>query len=109
MIRSEFVIRNNKILAFSVQGHSGLAEAPHDILCASVSAMTQLIINTLQEVVGVKADVCIEEEKPLISLQIVSVPQGEEKTVEAILQGFYLQMQDLEKTYPTYLSVRVKK
>lgn len=108
MICSEFVIRNNKILAFSVEGHSGLAEAGSDVLCASVSAMAQLVINTLSEVFGAKLDLRIEEEIPLISLRLLQIPEGEEKGAEGVLRGFYLQMQDLAEIYPAYLSVRTK-
>ncbi len=109
MIRSEFVIQNNKILAFSVEGHSGLAEAGSDILCASVSGMTQLVLNTLTEVFGAELQARIDEEIPLISARILSIPESEEKGAQGILRGFLIQMQDLAETYPANLSVRTKK
>ena len=106
MIRVEFVIRDNKILAFSVSGHAGLAPAPHDVLCASVSAMTQLVINTLTEVFGVEVDLVVDERKPLIRAELISVPSESAFSAEGVLQGFLLQLEDLRKTYPTHLSVR---
>ncbi|MBR4288090.1 MAG: ribosomal-processing cysteine protease Prp [Clostridia bacterium] len=109
MIRSEFVIENNNVLSFSVTGHAGLAPAPHDILCASVSAMSQLVINTLEEVFGAELDLVIDEEEPRIAAKLVSVSQENREAVLGVMKGFYLQLADLEKMYPTHLSVRTKK
>ncbi len=109
MICSEFVIRDNKVLAFSVEGHSGLAESGNDILCASVSAMAMLVINTLTEVFSAELALEIDEAKPLISCKLQSVSKDSEKGAEGILYGFYLQLKDLAEVYPKNLSIRTKK
>ncbi len=106
MIKSEFVISDNKILAFSVEGHSGLAPQGEDILCASVSAMTQLVINTLAEVVEANLDLSIEEEKAKIACRILSVSKEREREAQCILKGFLIQMKDLAEMYSANLSVR---
>ena len=106
MIKTEFVISDNKILAFSVEGHSGLAPSGEDILCASVSAMTQLVLNTLSEVVKAELDLSIKEDEAKISCRILSVPSDREDTVQSILKGFYIQLCDLAEVYRAYLSVR---
>ena len=108
MIKTEFVISDNKILAFSVEGHSGLAPQGEDILCASVSAMTQLVINTLTEVVKAELDLSIVEEKAKIACRVLSTPSGLEETVQTILNGFYIQLADLAEVYSANLSVREK-
>ncbi len=108
MIRSEFVIRNNKILSFSVEGHSGLADRGEDILCASVSAMSQLVINTLTEVFFAEIDLYIDEKKPLIRCSLLSVAQENKAGADGILYGFYLQMKDLAEMYSAHLTVRTK-
>ena len=106
MICAEFVIRDNKILAFSVSGHAGLAPAPHDILCASVSAMTQLVINTVTEVFGAELDLVIDEEKPLIRAELLRASSEKEGSVQGVLEGFYLQLDEIRKMYPAHLSVK---
>ena len=106
MIRSEFVIKDNKIQAFSVEGHSGLAPQGEDILCASFSAMTQLVINTLSEVIGAELDLSIQEKKARISCRVLSVPEEHIDAVECILRGFYIQLKDLAEMYGANLSVR---
>jgi len=108
MIRSEFVIQDNKILSFSIRDHAGLAPAPFDVLCASVSAMSLLVINTLKEVFHAKLDLVIDEETPLIRLVLQSFPPEEESAVQGILRGLLLQLQDLAEQYPDHLTVRTK-
>ena len=108
MIRAEFVIQDNKILSFSVEGHSGLAQSGEDILCASVSAMSQLVINTLTEVFDAKLDLLIDEKKPLIRCSLKSVSEEKRNGAEGILYGFYLQMKDLSEMYSAHLTVRTK-
>ncbi len=107
MISVEFVISDNKILSFSVKGHSGLAPAPHDVLCASVSAMTLLTLNTLIEVFGAEIDLVIDDEAPLISAKSI-LCEKEEKAVQGVLRGLLIQLEDLQKTYSANLSVKTK-
>ena len=109
MICSEFVIRDNKVHAFSVEGHSGLAEAGSDVLCASVSAMAMLVINTLSEVFAATLALKVDEAKPLISCELKSVSDESACGAEGILYGFYLQLRDLAEVYPENLSIRTKK
>ncbi len=108
MIRSEFVIRNNKIQSFTVRGHAMSAPAPHDTVCAAVSAMTMLVINTVTDVFDAKIFLVQDDEKPLISLTLESIPNGFESAVQGVLRGFYLQLQDLALQVPENLSVRTK-
>ena len=109
MIRSEFVIEDNKIRSVSVVGHSGLAPSGSDVLCASVSAMTELVMNTLLEIFSAELDIEIEEEIPRIHFSLHSVPSSQAEAVQGVLTGFRLQLEDLRETYSDYLSVRTKK
>ena len=106
MITAEFTLSDRSIVSFAVAGHAGLAEAPGDVLCAAVSAMAQLVLNTLQEVIGASLDLVIDEEKPLISVGILCVPEDKEASANDVLQGFYLQMTELQKRYPKHLTIR---
>ena len=79
-----------------------------DADCASVSAMTMLVLNTLQEVFEVELELSVQEETPRISASLVSVPQGKEEAAEGVLKGFFLQLRDLESQYPANLKVSTK-
>ena len=46
---------------FHVSGHAGYDESGKDIICAAVSSMTMLVINTLEVVLGCDVDYDIDE------------------------------------------------
>jgi hypothetical protein len=49
MIKAAFYIRNGHYIGFSVTGHAGFDEEGHDIVCASVSALTVNTVNSLEK------------------------------------------------------------
>ncbi len=108
MIRAEFVIRDNKFVSFEVKGHAGLAPAPHDILCAAVSSMTYLVINTATDVFGAKLDLLLDEENAEIRARIESVLPDREEALQGIFRGLLLQLTALTEQYPNHITVRTK-
>ena len=102
MIRAEFSSSAGAYTGFTLRGHAGVAPAPHDILCAAVSAMAALTVNTLGEVFQTELLIEKTEEPAFLSVRIKGAP-GE--AAKGILKGLYLQLKDLEKQYPKNLSV----
>lgn len=49
MIQARFYGSKGVLTGFSFSGHSGLAEAGHDVACAAVSSAVQLTANLLEE------------------------------------------------------------
>lgn len=92
---------------FELTGHACLSLDTPDVLCAAISGMTMLVINTLTDVFGVEADFTSDEKKPLIRLDILSCTKDKRDAVNGILQGFVLQLQDLSCQYPDNLCVEV--
>ena len=50
MIQVKFFRQGNAVWGFSESGHAAYAESGDDIVCAAVSAMTMLVINTAEVV-----------------------------------------------------------
>ena len=50
-----FFRKNGVYYGFEEEGHTGYGEAGDDVLCAALSAMTMLIVNTIE--VGYASDV----------------------------------------------------
>ena len=92
---------------FELTGHACLTLDAPDVLCAAISGMTSLVINTLTDVFGAKVDFTSNEKKPLIRLDILSCPSKNRDAVDGVLQGFVLQLQDLSCQYPDNLCVEV--
>ncbi len=100
MITVKFFTRSGEVRGFEVKGHSGLAERGEDILCAAVSSACYMTVNTLTEVLKVKADTEVNEDgymKVLVS----------DVTEEAqnLLRGFSLHIRELAKDYRKNLKV----
>ena len=52
---------DNSFYGFSEKGHTGYGESGDDVLCAALSAMTMLIINTIEVSYASDVDYTIDE------------------------------------------------
>ena len=80
-----------------------------DVLCAAISGMTNLVINTLTDVFSCEVDFKQNEKEPSISLDVLSYPSENSGAVNGVLKGFVLQLEDLSEQYPKNLYVEVHK
>ena len=106
MIRAEFSVSEQSVRGFRISGHARLAPAGSDVLCAAVSAMALLTLNTLKEVFGAQFD--MKEREGFLSMTLTGVPEGKKKAVDGVLLGLLLQLTDLRDQYPDNLSVTTK-
>ena len=104
MTRCEFRRENERIVGFSVSGHSGYSEAGTDIVCAAISAATAMAEATINDVCGGKAKVRVKEADARITLTLPN-SCDEEDTIQAVLAGFLLYLVDLRDQYPDYIEV----
>jgi uncharacterized protein YsxB (DUF464 family) len=97
---------------FEEQGHTGFAESGDDILCSALSAMTMLIINTIEVSYASSVDYTIDEETTDIKLICKSaLPKYEEDekkqfAVSGLIQAYFFQLMDLVEEYYDYLDVK---
>ena len=104
MTRCEFFTENDRIIGFSVSGHSGYAEAGADIVCAAISAVVTMAEATINEVCGAKAKVRVKEEDARVTLTLPT-SCDEEESVQAVLAGMMLTLCSLRDDYPDYIEV----
>ena len=96
---------------FEEQGHTGYGEEGDDVLCAALSAMTMLIINTVEISYASRVDYTIDEETADIELKVpAALPDFEEDekkryAISGLIQGYFFQLNDLVEDYYDYLSV----
>ncbi|MCI9403570.1 MAG: ribosomal-processing cysteine protease Prp, partial [Oscillospiraceae bacterium] len=55
MIQATFQMEGSNIVSFQVEGHSGLAEAGTDVLCAAVTSAVRLTECAVNDVLGLEA------------------------------------------------------
>ncbi|MBQ7829258.1 MAG: ribosomal-processing cysteine protease Prp [Clostridia bacterium] len=98
---------------FEEQGHTGYGEEGNDILCAALSAMTMLIINTVEVAYSSSIDFTIDEETTNIKVRSkAALPEYEEDelkryAVSGIFLAYYKQIEDMLEEYYDYLDVSV--
>ena len=99
---------------FEEQGHSGYAEAGDDVLCAALSAMTMLIINTIEVAYASDVDYDVNEGATRIVVRSkAALPEFEEDerkryAVSGLFLSYYYQLNDMIEEYYDYLKVDVK-
>ena len=104
MTKCEFFMEEDRILGFSISGHSGYAESGSDIVCAAITAVVTMAEATINDVCGAKAKVRVKEEDARISLTLPA-SCDEEDTVQAVLAGMLVTLCSLRDDYPDYIEV----
>ena len=99
---------------FEENGHSGYGEAGDDILCAALSAMTMLIINTVEVAYASDIDYSIDEGATRVVVRAKSaLPEYEEDerkryAISGLFMSYFYQLNDMIEEYYDFLSVEVK-
>ena len=99
---------------FEEQGHTGFGEQGDDVLCAALSAMTMLIINSVEIAYASHVDYTIDESTTNIRVMSkAALPEFEEDelkryAVSGIFLAYYKQIEDLVEEYYDYLDVSIK-
>ena len=106
MTKITFRSEGGRIIGFDSQGHSGYAEEGADIVCAAVSSTIDLVIATINDVLGLAASVKVRESDASISLRL---PGGlgptAESTCQALLTGLMIYFAELHDEYPDNIEV----
>ena len=105
MIKADFfkTDSSSKIYTgFRIEGHSGYAEAGKDIVCASVSSMVLLFVNTVNDVFQADFDFRTDDEKALF---VFTLKKEDAKVSEAIAT-LKACISSVEEDYPKFVKVR---
>ena len=99
---------------FEEQGHAGYGEAGDDIVCAAISAMTMLVINTIEVAYASDVDYSIDEGATHIMVRSkAALPEFEEDerkryAISGLFLSYFYQLNDMVEEYYDYLQVDVK-
>lgn len=106
--------RNDGIFyGFEEQGHTGYGEAGDDVLCAALSAMTMLIINTIE--ISYASDVRYEINEQATEIRVScrsALPEFEPDerkryAISGLFMAYYYQLNDMLEDNYDYLDVTV--
>lgn len=99
---------------FEEQGHTGFGQEGDDILCAALSAMTMLIINTIEVAYASDVEYTIDDETTNIRVRskaaLLEYEEDERKryAVSGLFMSYFYQLNELLEEYYEFLDVEVK-
>ena len=106
MIEVTFTSEGSRITGFEVKGHSGLAPAGEDILCAAVTSAVRLAECAVNDVLGLEAAVKVKEKDASISLKLPgALGQTNEATCQALMTALMVYFTTLHEEYPDNIIV----
>ncbi len=111
MTKITFFKRDGVYYGFKETGHSGYADAGEDIVCSALSAMTMLIVNTVEVAYATDVEYTIDEDSTDVTVKIPAVLDTSEENaavrfaIGGLLQGYFIQLMDMLEDYYDYLSV----
>lgn len=104
MIKAEIFSKDDKIIGFSINGHSGAAPKGKDIYCAAVSTLSDTTYISVTEYL--KRDVEGEAADGKLSLKLKTPP---DELTEAVFQTMLIGLREIERLVPKFVKVIVKK
>ena len=99
---------------FEEHGHTGYGDAGDDILCAALSAMTMLVINTVEVAYASDVEYTIDDGAAHIMVRATAaLPEFEEDerkryAVSGLFLSYFYQLNELREEYYDFLDVEVK-
>lgn len=113
MTKILFLRSGGSFYGFEEKGHTGYGEAGEDVLCAALSAMTMLIVNTIEVAYASDVEYDVNEGATEIKVRCKAALAGFENderkryAVSGLFCGYYYQLNDLLEEYYDNLEVDV--
>ena len=114
MTKVVFYKKHGIYYGFHEVGHAGYGEFGTDIVCSALSAMTMLIVNTIETVWGVDVNYEIDEKTTDITVTVKeALPEyasSDEKqyAVSGLIEGYFYQLMDMIEDYSDFLDVEAE-
>lgn len=97
-------------MGFSLSGHTGYADYGKDIVCASLSSISQHTVLGLTQVLSLNCKVERNDKKGVLKLRLPkNIPDEKLQDAQVLLQTMFLSICQLEKGYPSNIKMEVKK
>ena len=99
MTKYKFLTDEKGIYGFIIKVHSGYGEQGGDIVCAAVSSAAYMVINTITDIFGIKAD--ITESDACLGIEL---RDSDAYKCGKLLQGLKLHLDGLREQYPEHIT-----
>ena len=101
--------KNNNIVSFEISGHTGYDDFGKDILCASISSISQMAVLGITKVLKIKAVVQKNDKKGYLKLVLPKdISDSDMQKAQTLLVTMQQSLQDLLFDYGEYINLEVK-
>ena len=101
-----FHMEGERIVGFTVQGHSGYADEGSDIICAAVTSAVRLTECAVNDVLGLEAPVKVRDKDAYLSLKLPKALDPDSESVcQTLLAALLVHCVQLAEEYPENISV----
>ena len=101
-----FHMEGERIVGFTVQGHSGYADEGSDIICAAVTSAVRLTECAINDVLGLEAGVKVNDRDASITLKLPRNLTGEaDQVCQTLLAALMVYFVQLREEYPEHINV----
>ena len=97
---------DGRLSGFECRGHAGYAQAGSDIVCAAVSASTELVITILEQF-GLDLRLDIHEENACVRCELADISGEKAQSAKHVLDGYSSYLTAVSQEYPHNLKCRM--
>ena len=101
-----FHMEGERIVGFTVQGHSATPMRGSDIICAAVTSAVRLTECAVNDVLGLEAAVKVRQKDAYLSLKLpAKLGQTAESTCQTLMTALMVHFAQLHEEYPDHIIV----
>ena len=96
--------KNDSIIKYVVDGHSGFAKSGEDIVCSAISTVAYTTINGITDVLGISVGYEVRDAY-IECIVPEDLSDSEREKVDILLDTMYLSFVNLEEQYKEYITI----
>ena len=109
MITAVLFQEGNDLTGCRIEGHSGWADAGHDIVCAAASILGCTCVNSLESVCGVIPSITeYNEQKGALAFELPEMTEAENEKAQILMKALRQGLSDLADAYPQNVTLSIK-
>ena len=109
MTNIKIYYKNNNIVSFEISGHTGYNDYGKDILCASISSISQMAVLGITKVLKIKAKVEKNDKNGYLKMVLPKdISESDMQKAQTLLVTMQTSLQDLLFDYGEYINLEVK-
>lgn len=107
MISAVLYREGESLTGCRVEGHSGMANAGHDIVCAAVSILGCTCVNALESVCGI-VPVITANDDGIMAFELPEITEAENEKAQILMGALRQGLEDLTAEYSQNVNLTIK-